>query len=532
MTWNSPRRTPHPDGPPVPGRRRRRRIALAAGSAAVLALLSACGGGGGAADPGDRPLRVVLAQTPFSMDPCDSNHSANGPLLLGNITESLVDIDITTGELGPGLATEWTQTSPTTWRFTLRPGVTFHDGSALTGESVAAWINRINDPAANCYLRGAIIDDNLQTATAVDATTVDIQLAEPDPILPRRLAFVSIGVVPPDPATKAATPIGTGPYAFVSYSPGSDLEVQRFDGYWGDAPPYPSVVYSFREESSVRAAMASTGEADIAMAIGPQDANMPGAVTYTVAETVYYRLDVTLAPLNDVRVRTAIGHAIDRKTLIDNVLGGKGTPANEIFLPSVVGYPQDVTWDYDPELARRLIAEARAAGVAVDTPFTVFAEANTRGTNGTELPDTIAAMLQAVGLTVSTEIVPDDRERLANPINPAYSPALVQNVHGNSLGDAYISLYGKLGCGATQSPVCDERFEQLLKAGGEASGEQRGVLLADAARFAATDLVAILPIAHLTDTMVITNERIHYTPNSATSERLVIAEMTVDPAGA
>jgi peptide/nickel transport system substrate-binding protein len=104
----------------------------------------------------------------------------------------------------------------------------------------------------------------------------------------------------------------------------------------------------------------------------------------------------------------------------------------------------------------------------------------------------------------------------------------VQNTHGNSSFDGYVSLNGKLGCKAPQTPVCDDALTAILQQAAVASGDERAALLQQAAEYERENLVVLIPIAHLTDTVVITNDRLKYTPNTATSERLVIADMTLD----
>jgi peptide/nickel transport system substrate-binding protein len=342
------------------------------------------------------------------------------------------------------------------------------------------------------------------------------------------MSFVDIGAPSADPKSKAKVPIGTGPFKFVSWSPGANFEMTRFDGYWGQKPEVEAATYMFRAESSVRAAMASTREVDIATAIGPQDADMPGALTYTVAETMYFRSDLTLPPLNDIRVRRAINYAVDRQAFIDNVYGGKGEPANDIVLPTVTGYNPDVTWNYDPDKARQLIAEAAAAGTPVDAPIQIITERDVRGSNGTEAADTISAMLQAVGLNTHVVNVDNIQDPLTTPEDPGKEAALVLNVHGNSLGDSQVSLAGKLGCSGPQSRLCDPVFDATLVDAGGAAGAERAAKLQAASKYIYDNVVPLLPVAHLTDTMVITNPSLKYKPNSATSEKLVLSDMSFD----
>jgi peptide/nickel transport system substrate-binding protein len=509
--------------------RRRKGLAPLALAAGFLVTLAACSSGS-AASPDEEltSLRVVLGYEPMSMDLCDASSAMNGMFMTENIGEPLVDLDFETSQLEPKLAESWEQVDPNTWRFVLRDDVTFHNGDPFDAQAVADWINRVLDPELACWLYGSVLDDNVEGATAVDEHTVDITTASPDTILPRRLAFVMIGVAGDNPGKKTKTPIGTGPYELVEYNPSSEVKVQQFEDYWGDAPEFREVTYPIRVESSVRAAMAATGEVDIATMIAAQDAQAEGAVPFTVAETMYFRIDVDLPPFDDIRVRKALGLAIDRDTFITNVFGGLGKPANAIVVPSTIGYPDDVTSEYDPDEAKSLLDQARRDGVDVDLPFKVVSWAGIRGSNGSEVPDTIVAMLKDVGFNASTQILEiEPMKALIEAANdPKFGPALAMNAHGNVTGDALTSLQGKLSCEAPQSPVCDKHLDGLLKTAAESAGDERRDLLAEAFRYASQELVAIVPIAHMADTMIIANDRIQYTPNPASSERLVISDVT------
>jgi peptide/nickel transport system substrate-binding protein len=472
-------------------------------------------------------LKIVLEQTPETIDICDEQLSPVGVLLRGNVSQPLTNLVVETGEIEPMLATEWSSPEPNVWEFKLRDDVTFHDGQPFNADAVAQWINRVIDPAAECYTLGSALNENVLGAEVVDDFTVRINLEAPDPILPRRLAFVGIGAPSANPLEKVQAPIGTGPYKFVSWSPGEDFEVARYDGYWGEPPDVSAVTYYFRAESSVRAAMAAADEVDIAALIGPQDADAPGAISYMVSETLYYRIDMTLPPFDDIRVRQAMNYAIDRQTLIDNVYNGLGEPANEIFIPSTVGYSPDVKWEYNPDKARDLLAAAAADGVPIDTPFGVYGIASQRGANGSEIQDTIAIMLQDVGLNASTEIVADYLPRLNLPTDPSYGPVILQSFHGNSLGDAHSSLTGKLSCGSAQAPICDETFDAMLVAAGQLAGDERRAALEAASKYIFDNVVPLIPVAHMSSTMIITNDAVEYTPNAATSERIVIADINI-----
>ena len=163
----------------------------------------------------------------------------------------------------------------------------------------------------------------------------------------------------------------------------------------------------------------------------------------------------------------------------------------------------------------------------MDRTIDLIGETGIRGSNGNEVDDTMRAMLTAVGFNARVATVEDTAPIIAKPQDPAADPELVQNVHGNSFGDGYITLAGKLGCKGPQSLVCDQGLEELLAAGSAASGPDRAAKLQAASRYVFQNVVPLIPLAHLKNTLIIANSHLHYDPDSSTSERMPISEFTV-----
>ncbi|MGH2371543.1 MAG: ABC transporter substrate-binding protein, partial [Chloroflexota bacterium] len=163
----------------------------------------------------------------------------------------------------PLLATAWEFRAPGTWRFTLRRGVTFHNGVAFNAQA-AAW--NVNERLAK---QGFIPGIKADSAVVVDEFTIDVTPNPANMQLPGYLTNTYYSMVAPNTSAGAATspestPTGTGPFKFVSYQKDRELAVSRFDGYWGKKPEADGARYIWRKESAVRAAMVKVGEADIA----------------------------------------------------------------------------------------------------------------------------------------------------------------------------------------------------------------------------------------------------------------------------
>ena len=224
---------------------------------------------------------------------------------------------------------------------------------------------------------------------ALDSHTLEIKTDKPEPLLPTLMGILAI-CSPNTPLDKLTrNPIGTGPYKFVKWDAGTQIVLERFDGYWGKQPQVKKAIYVWRSESSVRAAMVVIGEADLAPDIARQDANRPDMdYSYLNSETTYLRIGGAWEPpLNDRRVRMALNYAVDRDAIRGSILSKDVIPATQMIVPSIFGYNPDLkVWPYDPQKARQLLDEARKDGVPVDKEILLVGRighlSRRRGING------------------------------------------------------------------------------------------------------------------------------------------------------
>src|SRR5689334_16476092 len=169
------------------------RAALAVGVAALTVATSGCtvaNSGRGGYDPGT--LRIVLSQEPPTLEPCESSLTSTGIVVRSNITEPLIERDPNSGDLQPLLSTGWRQTSPTSWTFDIRTGVTFSNGAPFTATDAAFSIDRAVNSKLNCNVDGYVFGDEKLKLDAVNDTTLTVGTETPDPILPLRISFIEI----------------------------------------------------------------------------------------------------------------------------------------------------------------------------------------------------------------------------------------------------------------------------------------------------------------------------------------------------
>lgn len=472
-------------------------------------------------------LTIVLPEEPGTLDACESSVSATGRVIRQNVTEPFTIINPSNGAVEPKLALSWEQVSPTEWRFTLREGVSFHDGTTFNAEAAAQAFNRALIPALNCHVRGHQFGSNTYIATAVDEYTLAVTTGAPDPILPARIAFVDVSAPSTSTELKTRAPIGTGPYVFKEWAAGQRIVIERAPNYWGATPVVERATYIWRTEPAVRAAMVPVGEAEIALDLAPQDANTELDITYPDSETVFAMIDTTVAPLDDIRLRRAMNLAIDRNALIGTVFSPGVTPATQIILPSVNGFNPDIpVWPYDPEEAMRLLAEAKADGVATNTEITFYGRVGVYP-NATESLEAAQAMLNAVGFNIKLEMLEVNAwlETLIKPYSDNRPPSLIQVMHDNNKGDAVFSLATKFHSEGSESKINDSVVDDLLERATDAVGAERTELFQSAAAYLHDEIVPIVPFFYMVSTLRVA-ENVQFVPDVTTTSELPLAAVS------
>ncbi|MFI6344375.1 ABC transporter substrate-binding protein [Streptomyces sp. NPDC050560] len=379
--------------------------ALRQGSVAVLlaAALTACAlptTTGGSA-PGDSRLTVDLAAYPASLDP-GLQYDTDSYSVYRNIFDQLLHRDPKTNEPVPWLARKWHRTSPTTWVFTLRDDVRFSDGSRLTAADAAFSIERILDPKLGSQQNANFSAVDKATGSG---NTLTLTTKYPSPTLLTYLTTLS--VVPEAYVKKVGNakfnlrPMGSGPYVLQNAISGSQVQLRRNEHWWSQRPPIRAVTFRAVPSPASRVADLTSGKADIADAMTPDNAiQMKSASNLKVlsspTERVSYLAFNALkgGPTNDPRVRRAISLAIDYKSLISALEQGYAKQVNSVLTPLAEGYPKALkNYAYDPAEARDLVRRAGARGKTV-----VMA---TSPTYDPQIVQVIQAYIQDTGLKVA-----------------------------------------------------------------------------------------------------------------------------------
>ncbi|UWR33672.1 ABC transporter substrate-binding protein [Sulfitobacter sp. W027] len=310
-------------------------------------------------------ITVALQLEPPHLDPTSAAAGAIDSVLYTNVFEGLTRF-MGDGSVVPGLAESWEISEDgLTYTFKLREGVTFHDGSAMDAEDVKFTLDRINaEDSANAQkaLYAAISEVNV-----IDPQTVEVKLSGPNGNMLFNLAWGDAVIVAPESIeTIKQTPIGTGAFKFENWNQGDKITLTRNDDYWGEAPALASATFKFISDPT--AAFASVMAEDVDVFAGfPAPENIPQfeadprfqvLIGSTEGETIL-SINNKREPFDNVKVREAVAHAIDRQAIIDGAMFGYGTPIGTHFAPHNPDYVDLTEMSaYDPEKSKALLAEA------------------------------------------------------------------------------------------------------------------------------------------------------------------------------
>lgn len=474
-------------------------------------------------------ITIVVTEQPDSLDPCMLGRSQSSRIFQQNVIETLTEVDPSTGQVNPRLAVSWERKDDLTWVFHLRENVKYHDGEAFDAKALIYSINRMLNDSIECVARSKFFVGFEIVPTEIDSYTVEIKTSVPKPIFPTLVS--TIPIVSPNTPIDAATndPVGTGPYDFVEWISGERIELVRFPDYWGGTPDVAKATYVWRSESTIRAGMVATGEADVTPVIAAQDATNPETdFPYPNNEVSTLRIDQTFAPLNDVRFRQALNLAIDREALA-TIFGADVKPAAQLVHPHVVGYNPDLKpWPYDPEKAKELLAAARADGVPVDTEITIISRPD--GYPGsTESVEAMMAMWSEVGINtkiLSLEVAEWIRY-LTKPFPEGRPPNLYQVQFDDNYGDAEFVNYAAYHTNGTYSTFSDPEIDAALEKGISSTGEERAKLFQEVFRRAHEDIVADVFMYQMVGYARV-SPRLSWRPNSASNNELQIATIKLN----
>jgi peptide/nickel transport system substrate-binding protein len=399
---------------------RRGFLRLSAGSAGAAALLAAMGGPAEAATRGFAPGLWLLQQDATTvtyalegdvrgLEPALSYDFTANPVVC-QMSEGLLMFD-SKGALQPLLAEKWTHPDPLTYTYTLRDGVTFSDGSPVTIDDVIASIARVRDPDVAGPLAW-MYDTPGADVSKTDDKTITIKLKTASALFQYVVATTAGHVIPKAAIEKFGAdllrnPIGTGPFKFVKWDAGSEIELEKNPSYWQQGKPaFDKMVFKIVTEGTTRVTGLKTGEIDMFEQVPPdqidiikgfENVDFQSVTGYTINGIV---LRTDKPPFDDVKVRQAVNYAIDLESIMTNIVKETGIQAhNTTVPPEMPGSAADVLKPipFDLDKAKQLLAESSQPN-GFKTKLSVIAP------NDIWVPQALAVQQALKALNIDVEI--------------------------------------------------------------------------------------------------------------------------------
>jgi ABC-type transport system substrate-binding protein len=404
---------------------RRRSVIAGLGAGAAAAALPR------PARAAEKVLRVAMTAADIPLTTGQANQGAEGQRFVGmQVYDGLINYDLSradvSAKLRPGLATEWSvdEATKTIWTFKLRPGVTFHDGSAFTADAVIWNLDKLINKEAKQFdpaqaAQGATYAAPIKSYRKIDDLTVELTAKQPDAVFPYQMALIAIS----SPARWAELngswdqfalkPSGTGPWKLELLVPRNRAELVRNAGYWDKAriPKVDRQTLFPVPDANTRVAALLSGQVDWIEAPPPDTIARLKSGGMNIVTNVYphiwpYMLSyVDGSPMRDIRVRKALNLAIDRDALVE-LLGGLALPAKGMVDPKHPWFGKpSFEIKYDPEQAKKLLAEA---GYSKAKPLTVKAIISPSGSGQMQpqpMNDLIQQQFDEVGVTLAFDVM-------------------------------------------------------------------------------------------------------------------------------
>ena len=395
-----------------------RHRATAALAAVLTVILAAAGCSPGAPEAAETPSAADpvsggIVTVASSSDPRPqlvlAGQQANWSWQLA-VFETLTTFDANS-EPQPRLATDWEfGEDDLSISLTIRDDVQFHSGRPLTAEDVKFSFESSADPIFGSQL--AYVANTFSEITVSSPSTVEVQFAQP---IPRSVLFdyfETTSIIDRETAAGLADGsqvVGTGPFVWTEWNPGTSLTLERNESYWGDAPYLDGIeVVTITDQTALVNAVRS-GRADYVIGLSGIDVaafkeDPQFKVMQTTGSVYPLGMNVEIAPFDRVEVRQAVNFAIDRQRIIDQVFGGSAEVSQQFWAPSAIGYDPELnsTYTYDPEKAQQMLEDAGVIGTEFEITVIPF-PANISAA------EIVRNNLEAVGLkpTVQTLELPD-----------------------------------------------------------------------------------------------------------------------------
>ncbi|MWG33758.1 ABC transporter substrate-binding protein [Halomarina oriensis] len=413
------------------------------------------------------------ANVALSMDPTEGVWQVYGGVspYYTNILEPLIWVSEEM-KLEPWLATDWEATSDTTWEFTLRDSVKFHNGEDLVAEHVVWSFEQVLNEWS--YAPGWLHVES-GSVTAIDETTVEFETSDPFPTFPGTIAHNMIAIQHPDRSRENTEPIGTGPYQVEQRTQGQHVRTSGFDDYWNGTPSLDELTFSVITDPNTRALSLQNGDVDVAFdppksRVEKLDSNGGTNVTTQLSPgAVYVGCNIYKAPMDDPKLRQALNYATSQSDLVETILSNIGVPAKGPVAESIFwsAHEKLPAYEQDTEKAKQLVEESSYDGEALQFHL------SNQQVDGELLAQALQQWYDEIGVNVDIQVTEEasfeDTVRSGEPhlilessgTNSGAADYLIYETF-HSEGDVNERLYNEEGTGIYN---LGEEVDQLIQAG-------------------------------------------------------------------
>ncbi|GAA3721507.1 peptide/nickel transport system substrate-binding protein [Spinactinospora alkalitolerans] len=483
---------------------------------AVLALLPAAACAAGSYEAGPRnTLSIGFTAEPANLDFTTTEGVAIPEVMLTNVYEGLVELGAS-GEIEPLLAKSWTVSEDrTVYDFTLHDDVVFSNGEPFTAEDVEFSIERVPTEWTLALKSSMDVVDDVEV---LSPTEVRVRLKRPsnkwlfDMTTRVGAVFSREGV-----ADLANDPVGTGPFELAEWVRGESITLRARDDYWGEAPPLDGVVFRYFNDALALNNALLTEQIDVISSVqAPETIEQFTSeerfrlIEGTTNGEVVLALNNSRAPLDDVRVRRAVNHAVDREALLDTVWAGHGTLIGSMVPPTDPWYQGLSGYEHDPQRARELLAEAGQEDLALEfrVPNLPYAVASAQ---------VIQSQLRQVGITAEIDVLEFPARWLEEVFTGQdYDMSVIQHTEPRDIvtfGDPdYYWRY--------DSP----ELRDLLAEADRGSEEQQVAAMREAARLLHDDAAAVF--LYLQPNLILAHEDVLGLPENRITESFDVTELS------
>ena len=481
-------------------------LALLIASTLAFTMLTGCGGNGGSKkDKANQTIVFAQGAEPRGLDPAFVDDGESSKVIV-NIYEGLLAYEKESTEVKPALAESWEKAADgLSYTFKLRKGVKFHDGSDFNAAAVKTNIDRQLPPLRKEDMPYAsFVFADVKDVEVVDDLTVKINLTKQNTAF---LANLAMSLAAPMVSPKALdansgnlnkTPVGTGPYKFVSWSPAEDIVLVRNDEYWGEKAKTENVVFKFIPDNSARIVALKNGEVDIIDGIdstGVDQIKADGNVLYNVPgmNINYMAYNVTRKPFDNPAVRVALSKAINVPELVKALYGDYAEAANTVLPTFIPGYGKDVKQvAYDAQAAQ---AELKALGFNQPIKMIVYNNPRPYNARNKALAETIQSYLSKVGVNVTIEDY-DWTTYKDKVVAGDYDLCFYGWIGDNGDPDNFLNLLCDQNPAMNVARLNDPAYNEMIKQGTSTEkGPERDAVYQKAEQYIA-DLAVWVPISH------------------------------------